>query len=412
MQKGQGSSSGGSLASSFASRFGAAASGATSTAGSTSGGSASRLRGLFGGGGAAGGGATIGTVSSIDGRTLYVSELSGNTVAVVTTPESKITKSESVGAKAIHPGDSVVIEGLAGSKGTITASSVTDSGSSSTGTERRARVAVRRQLNEQLELVRRQQPVRKIAAKTRHPRTRKGASMTADRPRFRARAAAATGIALLAAAALAACGGSSSGAGTNPSASTTTPASATGASGTANTAASRTALEKCLKSHGVAVPTFAGRPGGFGASGRFGTTGGFGPSGRFGASGRAGAGAFFRRLGASGRFGSTGASGPGGFLAGNSKRAAAFKACGVDFGRGFGGGFARPGAAAGGGFNVNTAAGRAAVTRFVACVRRHGYDIPNPNLSGTGPVYTSTEVNRSNPKFISASNACASLLRS
>jgi hypothetical protein len=224
--------------------------------------------------------------------------------------------------------------------------------------------------------------------------------MTADRPRFRARAAAATGIALLAAAALAACGGSSSGSGTNQSANTTTPASATGASGTANTAASRTALEKCLKSHGVAVPTFAGRPGGFG------------PSGRFGASGRAGSGAFFRRLGASGRFGSTGASGPGGFLGGNSKRAAAFKACGADFGGGFGGGFAGPGATAGGGFNVSTAAGRAAVTKFVACVRQHGYDIPNPNLSGTGAVYTSTEVNRSNPKFISASNACASLLRS
>jgi hypothetical protein len=134
VQKGQGSSSGGSLASSFASRFGAAAGGATSTAGSTSAGSTSRLRGLFGGGGAAGAGATIGTVSSINGRTLYVSEVSGDTVAVVTTPESKITKSESVGAKAIHPGDSVVVEGLAGSKGTITASSVTDSGSSSTGT--------------------------------------------------------------------------------------------------------------------------------------------------------------------------------------------------------------------------------------------------------------------------------------
>lgn len=235
--------------------------------------------------------------------------------------------------------------------------------------------------------------------------------MTADRPRFRARAAAATGIALLAAGALAACGGSSGGSGTNASASTTTPASATGASG-ANTTARRTALEKCLSSHGVTVPTFAGRPGGFGASGRFGTTGGFGPSGRFGASGRAGAGGFFRRLGASGRFGSTGASGAGGFLGGNSKRAAAFKACGVDFGGGFGGGFARPGAATGGGFNVSTAAGRAAVTKFVACVRQHGYDIPNPNLSGTGPVYTSTEVNRSNPKFVAASGACASLLRS
>jgi hypothetical protein len=122
VQKGQGSST--SLAGGgFASRFGAA--GATGASGAASG-----FRSLFGGG--AGGGATIGTVSSIDGSTLYVTETSGNTVAVVTTPESKITKNESVSAKGIHPGDSVVVEGIAGSKGTITASSVSDSGSSST----------------------------------------------------------------------------------------------------------------------------------------------------------------------------------------------------------------------------------------------------------------------------------------
>jgi hypothetical protein len=72
-------------------------------------------------------------VSSIDGSTLYVTATSGNTVAVTTTHESKITKDESVGANAIHPGDSVVVEGIAGSKGTITASSVSDSGSSSSG---------------------------------------------------------------------------------------------------------------------------------------------------------------------------------------------------------------------------------------------------------------------------------------
>jgi hypothetical protein len=126
VQKGQGSSGGASASglSGLASRFGA--SGATGT----SGGGASSFRSLFGGG--AGGGATIGTVSSIKGNTLYVTETSGNTVAVVTTPESKVTKSESVGAGAIHPGDSVVVDGITTSKGTVTASSVTDSGSSST----------------------------------------------------------------------------------------------------------------------------------------------------------------------------------------------------------------------------------------------------------------------------------------
>jgi hypothetical protein len=125
VQKGQGSSTTAAAGGGFASRFGAA--GATGASGAASG-----FRSLFGGG-AGGGGATIGTVSSIDGSTLYVTETSGNTVAVVTTPESKITKDESVGASGIHPGDSVVVEGIAGSKGTITASSVSDSGSSSGG---------------------------------------------------------------------------------------------------------------------------------------------------------------------------------------------------------------------------------------------------------------------------------------
>jgi hypothetical protein len=129
VQKGQGSGTTGGFtgaASSLASRFGASGTSGTSGAG------ASGFRGLFGGG-AGGSGATIGTVSSISGSTLYVTETSGNTVAVKTTPESKITKSQSVGAKAIHPGDSVVIEGITGSKGAVTASSVTDSGGSSTG---------------------------------------------------------------------------------------------------------------------------------------------------------------------------------------------------------------------------------------------------------------------------------------
>jgi hypothetical protein len=128
VQKGQGSGTSSPAGGGFASRFGAA--GATGASGAS--GAATGFRGLFGGG-AAGGGATIGTVSSIDGKTLYVTETSGNTVAVVTTAESKITKDESVGSNAIHPGDSVVVEGI-GSKGTVTASSVSDSGSSSSGT--------------------------------------------------------------------------------------------------------------------------------------------------------------------------------------------------------------------------------------------------------------------------------------
>jgi preprotein translocase subunit SecG len=126
VQKGQASGTPTAGGGAVASRFGAAASGASGASGTA--GFASRFAGLFGG---AGGGAS-GTVSSISGSTLYVTETSGNTVAVVTTPESKITKSESVKNSAIHPGDSIVVEGITGSSGTITASSVTDSGNSGT----------------------------------------------------------------------------------------------------------------------------------------------------------------------------------------------------------------------------------------------------------------------------------------
>jgi hypothetical protein len=135
VQKGQDNGSGGgtgasSFLGSLASRLGSASAGATSSSGAAGGG----LRSLFGGGGAgAFGGATAGTVSSIDGSTLYVTELTGNTVAVKTTPQTKVTKSESVGARAIHPGDSIVVRGIAGAKGTFTASAVTDSGNSASG---------------------------------------------------------------------------------------------------------------------------------------------------------------------------------------------------------------------------------------------------------------------------------------
>lgn len=221
--------------------------------------------------------------------------------------------------------------------------------------------------------------------------------MKADRSRLRRGAAAPLGVALLAGLVLGACGGSSSGK-TSTSASAKTgssPSTSTGASGAAGR---RSALETCLKQHGVTLPSFAGRPGGFGASGRFGASGASGFH-RFGASGATG----FHRFGASGAAGF-----PGRGLAGNSKYAAAFKACGADFAGGFGGGgFARPSA----GFSASSAADRAAVTKYVACVRSHGYDLPNPNFTGKGPVFSTTQVNRSNAKFIAANSACESLLK-
>jgi hypothetical protein len=50
------------------------------------------------------------------------------------------------------------------------------------------------------------------------------------------------------------------------------------------------------------------------------------------------------------------------------------------------------------------------IQAFVSCVRKDGYNMPSPNLSGNGPVFDPAKVNRSDPKFVSASQKCQSLL--
>ena len=81
----------------------------------------------------AGGGASFGTVASVNGSTLYVTEASGNTVKVKLSSATKVSKTQSVKRGAIHPGDTVVVSGVTGSGGTVTAASVTDSGTGSAG---------------------------------------------------------------------------------------------------------------------------------------------------------------------------------------------------------------------------------------------------------------------------------------
>lgn len=159
VEKGQLASSGSTgtgFASALASRFGAAAtgtagSGSSTTAGGSTGASgaagttgasgaagtsgASGFAGRFGGGfgGFAGlaGSSTVGTISSISGNTIYVAETSGNTVKVKLSSVTKFTKTVTVTKAKIYPGDSVVIAGPAGKNGTVTATSLTDSGTRS-----------------------------------------------------------------------------------------------------------------------------------------------------------------------------------------------------------------------------------------------------------------------------------------
>jgi len=157
VEKGQLASSGGtSLSTGLTSAAGRGTTGRTGASGRTgatgrsgaaslfgSGGSSARS-GAFGGGsggfagagafGAAGGGsATVGTVASVSGKTIDVTETSGNTVKVNLNSATKISKTQSARKSAIHPGDTIVVEGVSGSGGTVSAASVTDSGNRTSG---------------------------------------------------------------------------------------------------------------------------------------------------------------------------------------------------------------------------------------------------------------------------------------
>ena len=115
---GSGSGASGGAASALAARLGRAGTGA---------GAAGSQRG-FGGGGA-----TVGTVDVIKGSTLYVTDAGGNTVKVLTSAASAVSKTVSTTVKAIHPGDTVVVRGTAGKAGAISAESITLGGAGGFG---------------------------------------------------------------------------------------------------------------------------------------------------------------------------------------------------------------------------------------------------------------------------------------
>jgi hypothetical protein len=84
-------------------------------------------------GGASASATTNGTVTSVEGHTIYVKESDGTTVAVKVGDGATVTRDSNVAAKKIHPGDTVVVQGS--KKGsTVTASSIaaTESGVEST----------------------------------------------------------------------------------------------------------------------------------------------------------------------------------------------------------------------------------------------------------------------------------------
>ena len=126
--------SGGGGRAALAARFGrggatgAAGAGGAAGAAGAGGAAAGGFAGRFAGGASGGAGASFGTVASVKGETIYVTDTSGNTVKVKVTPSTKITKNQSVSRHAIRPGDTIIVTGGSGSGSSTTAATITDSG--------------------------------------------------------------------------------------------------------------------------------------------------------------------------------------------------------------------------------------------------------------------------------------------
>ncbi len=113
------------------------ASAATTPGVGTTAGAGGGFAGRFGAGGGAGGAAanaSIGTISSVNGNTIYLTDASGNTVKVTLSSSTKVAKSLSVSKSSLHPGDAIVVQGVKNSSGAVVATSVSDSGARTAGT--------------------------------------------------------------------------------------------------------------------------------------------------------------------------------------------------------------------------------------------------------------------------------------
>lgn len=74
---------------------------------------------------------TSGTVNSISGHTLYIESGSGDTIKVILSSATKISKELAVSRNLLRPGDTVLVTGISGADGSIAAATIADSGSSS-----------------------------------------------------------------------------------------------------------------------------------------------------------------------------------------------------------------------------------------------------------------------------------------
>ena len=163
---------------------------------------------------------------------------------------------------------------------------------------------------------------------------------------------------------LAACGSSASS--STSTASTSSSSSSKSAQGPGSSRFA--ALRSCLAKQGITLPAPSANrpPAGAGATGQAGPPGG--------------AGGFQLPKGVS-----------------RTQYQEALKKCG-------GGSFAGAG-------GFNSSASKAALTKFVACMRENGVNLPTANTSGKGPVFSTKGINTSGATFKSAETKCQSDLR-
>ncbi|MFZ1155617.1 MAG: hypothetical protein WAN93_12005 [Solirubrobacteraceae bacterium] len=84
---------------------------------------------------------------------------------------------------------------------------------------------------------------------------------------------------------------------------------------------------------------------------------------------------------------------------------AALKKCG---GGNLRGGFGGPNRA--GGNRINSPVFRQALVKYAACLRQNGINIPAPNTSGKGPIFSTKGLNSTSPQFKAAAMKCRSVL--
>jgi hypothetical protein len=59
----------------------------------------------------------------------------------------------------------------------------------------------------------------------------------------------------------------------------------------------------------------------------------------------------------------------------------------------------------------NSPASKQAIVKFAACMRENGVNVPEPNTSGKGPVFSTKGLNTSSPQFRAAQAKCRLVLR-